>query len=290
MQELAYRPNRNARSLAGRSMNTLAIAAPSFACAPSNQLLGGALISLRGRKGDLLVWEVGAEDFLVSLKERLEPGIVDGLILATPSMNDRVAEELRLLQTPVVLVGNRHDQFDSLWWEAAECAQVAVRHLVNQGHRNIGFVLPDAEERKPSSRAYLNGYRRALEEAGVSFDEELIVWVDDQDDGAGTTPTLEPTVRLLLSRLPVTAFIVADTKIVLSIQKKVLQKDIRVPSNFTLISCDNSELSHLLGLSRVRYKLARVGEKAVELIFRRLVGDEQDVPLVSKKIAPSVMC
>jgi LacI family transcriptional regulator len=96
-----------------------------------------------------------------------------GLLIAPTSADQRYMADF-LEHTPVVFVdrppaGIRADAFTD---DDHGGAYLATRHLVEKGHRRIGFV--GETPHLSTTRARLAGYRDALTDAGISFDESLL--------------------------------------------------------------------------------------------------------------------
>ena len=62
-------------------------------------------------------------------------------------------------------------------------AYAATMHLIEHGHRRIGFLGDHAHV--PTTRGRLEGYRSALEDRGITVDEELIMLQKSGREGAG---------------------------------------------------------------------------------------------------------
>lgn len=94
------------------------------------------------------------------------------------------ARHLRIIRkrgTPVVIVyANAGRQLDSVALDDVEATRVGVAHLVERGSRHIALVQGIAED--PENSVRVQGYRQALETAGISFDPRLIIpWEVDRD-------------------------------------------------------------------------------------------------------------
>ena len=114
--------------------------------------------------------EESARQWLVNLRSRTS----DGVILVTSELAPELHAELRRLGVPVVVVDPAGvPTFDIPTIGAMNWAggRSAVEHLVSLGHRRIGIVA--GPPTLLCSRARLDGYRAALESAGIGVDEEL---------------------------------------------------------------------------------------------------------------------
>ena len=92
--------------------------------------------------------------------------------------NAQLYADLRARGFPVVMVDRYYTEIatDYVIYENDQAGYAVTSMLINQGHKRIAFI-PSQEQRTTSVRERLNGYRRALEAHGLTYDEDLI-WSD----------------------------------------------------------------------------------------------------------------
>ena len=155
---------------------------------------------------------------------------------------------------------------DTVLIDNAAGAQLAVAHLLRQGHRRVAIVgdtraLYTAGER-------MQGYARALERAGLEVVPELVSM------GHSTWESAHAAVRHLLE-LPgdhrPTAIFAANNRCTIGAMH-ALQADDRAVG---LVGFDEFELADLLGVTVVRTDPYRIGQVAAQLAFSRIDGDER---------------
>ena len=173
IDELNFRPDRVAKSLAQQKARSIAIAIPTFTTPFHNEVLKGVRSKLLDLEHDLLLFDLGSTSPLDRLLDKLKRGTVDGLLLAGVPVDESLAPELKALRAPVVLIGHHHTQFDCFYWDNAVGSQAAVNHLVQQGHRRIGMIRSHTDSYLQKQR--IEGYQRALEHAGIPFDETIVL-------------------------------------------------------------------------------------------------------------------
>ena len=141
--------------------------------------------------------------------------------------------------------------------------RVAVAHLLELGHRGIGFIgdLPaifTAGER-------LRGYRAALETHGIAEDPAIVHLGSHSAESAGFA------IRELLGLPePPTAVLTGNNRITIG----VLGELSRVHAELALVGFDDVELADLLTrpLTTVSYDAEACGRRAAALVVRRLDG------------------
>ncbi|MEU6714415.1 LacI family DNA-binding transcriptional regulator [Nonomuraea sp. NPDC046802] len=166
--ELGYRPNAVARSLRARRSWTIGVIASDSAggTSPFFGQFTRACEEVAWQRGYSVLLGNSAEDparaesYLRSFLERQ----VDGLVLMRVPVAAERAEEMR--RVPVVTIDHQAPPFFSrLAVDDEEGGYQATRHLLEHGHRRIGFVAGPLDVTPIELRAA--GWRRALREAGA---------------------------------------------------------------------------------------------------------------------------
>lgn len=172
---LNYQPNSAARLLAGAGRNRIGLLYSDPGAAYLGEFLVGTLDRASRRDVQLVVEKCEPGDSEVEAARRLIEAGVDGLVLPPPLCDSGalirfiIAEEV-----PAVLVGSAtpSPELMAVGIDDREAAFRMARHIVSLGHRRIGFIAGDP--RLAASASRLAGYRAALEEAELPFDEALV--------------------------------------------------------------------------------------------------------------------
>jgi LacI family transcriptional regulator len=155
-----------------------------------------------------------------------------------------------------------------------------VGALVALGHRAIAFLAG------PSSlfvaRARLAGYRRGLEEAGIAFDERLVVHTSfDRDGGALGVDTL------LAGSAPFTAISCANDPLAMGALARLGELEIDVPGDVSVAGFDDVPVASITSpsLTTVRLPLREMGRRGFEEAARVLGGEELVSTVLPTEIA-----
>jgi DNA-binding LacI/PurR family transcriptional regulator len=109
--------------------------------------------------------------------EMLRAKRVDSVIVTSSRVGALYLEHLERIGVPVVLVNNHNEQSGrytfSVCVDNQHGGHLATAHLVQRGHRCVGYVSGPADHSDDAER--LAGYRQALDEAGIPFDLALAV-------------------------------------------------------------------------------------------------------------------
>ncbi len=179
--ELGYTPNASARTLAVGASLVLGLVLRQR----PEQVAVDALLpeTLRG------LADAAREAGYRVLVEPLPPGDhsystllrahhVDGLVVSGPRADDRALAELQADGFPLVLQGSLPDvPIPSVDVDNVSGARLAVEHLIAVGHRQIACVT-NAPLAYTAAVERLEGYRSALEAAGIPYDEQLVTHAD----------------------------------------------------------------------------------------------------------------
>jgi LacI family transcriptional regulator len=269
IRELQFRPNRTAKSLAQHSTRTIAVAVPTFTTPFHTELLKGVRDCLDDEDVDLLLCDLEWEAPQATLHNFLEGGAMEGLLLVGVAADDELAEELSMLGIPVVLVGTHLDGFDSFFWEDEPGAKLAVNHLLEEGYTRIGMITTPHNNRIRNAR--VEGYRQALEEAGIDFDSELVVHGHTRKhDGFSEESGYEAMQDLLALDEPVEAAFASSDVQAIGAWQAIREEGLEVPDDFAFVGYDDIKVSRFIGLTSVAQNMYDVGNESTDLLLSRL--------------------
>jgi DNA-binding LacI/PurR family transcriptional regulator len=210
--------------------------------------------------------------------------MLQALIVVSLPVSESEARVLSKARYPVVLLDTWGKGLPSVTIDDRHGGFVATQHLLDLGHRRIGFVGEPADNSFGfvSSARREDGYLTALARAGVSADPALVRHGAHQR-GAAKQMTLD----LLDLEQPPTAIVAASDVQAVGVMEAAESKGLRVPDDLSVIGYDDIDLASLMGLTTVRQPLVRSGLRAAELVLeaiggrRRSAFDEQlEVELV----------
>lgn len=273
IEELGFRPDPTARSLAGgRTMSigvlTQFIDSPFY----GEALRGIEDVLHQAQYAPLFVsghWNQEEEGARLGL---LQDRKVDGIIVLTGKLPDSILVDLAK-RLPVVVTGRKlwATNLFSIDFDNQEGAGLAVRHLHALGHQNVAFISgpldhPDAEQR-------LSGYRAELARREMNLDDALVVFSDFQESGG-----FRAMNQLLEARVNFSAVIAANDQMAYGARLALYRAGLRVPEDVSLVGFD--DLPHsaftLPPLTTVRQSVYEIGALAAQAML----------DLLNKKIPP----
>jgi len=274
--ELDYVPNVQALNLAkGRTMLIALVVRQTPEQMSADAFLGevirGATSSLEKERYHLLVHaaEPGAPRNS-TYGQLVRTRKVDGLIIASPLIDDPEVKLLHEEGTPIVLNGATHSSdIASVDVDNAQGAYTAVRHLLDLRHRRIGHIS-NAPFSYTSSSDRLAGYRQALAEAGIKYDPELVHSGEFTDSSS-----YEPMQRLLDLPEPPTAVFIGSDVVALGAIDAIHNRGLRIPDDISVIGFDDVSLGKYLRppLTTVHLPAYDLGRKAGEMVLRIIAGE-----------------
>lgn len=286
IRELQFRPNRTAKSLAQRTTRTIAVAVPTFTTPFHNEFLKGVRDRLDDADIDLLLCDLDWEAPKATLLNFLERGAMDGLIVTGLPINEETAEDLMTLGAPVVLIGSKWPPLDSFYWDEEPGAELAVNHLIELGHRRIGMITTPHDNRLRNAR--VNGYRQALEAAGIEYDESLVVHGQTRKhDGFSEESGYEAMKELLSLDTPVSSVFASSDVQAIGAWQAIRKAGMEVPDDYSLVGYDDIKVSRFIGLTSVAQNMHYVGERATDVLLSRLNNTGSDEP-VSELVKPEL--
>ncbi len=282
IRKLQFQPQRIARKLAQQSTTSIAVALPSATSMFFVELLKGVKDALREDDIDLLLCNLGSAQPYLTLQRFLNRGAVDGLLLMSLPVEGAIAEQLLSFQAPVVLLGSRYEGLDAYWWDDREGAQMATSYLVEQGHRRIGLVTAQAWSTSASPR--LDGYRAALEEAGIPFDPSLVAAGETTKHAGYSEEAGAEAMEALwaLDDRPTAVFAASDVQ-AYGAWSYAREQGLVVPRDLSIVGYDDLKLSRFLDLTTVTQGMQDAGLQATRRLLSRLrsgpIEDRVDVQL-----------
>jgi len=265
-----FRPNQLARALRLAKTHTLGLVIPDI----SNLFFAGLArsIEVAARKGGYsIVLCDTQEDEAVEREavEILQSRMIDGLIISPVGKTCEHLTSIDKDGCPIVLV-DRHFPGSEIPFVTSDNyggAFKATRHLLENGHRAIGFIqgIPNSQ----SNVERLRGYTAALKEFGVRVNKSSIV--GDQFSRRNGYVSAKVSLR---TQPPPTALFLANNQIAFGALDALMEKDLAVPEDMSLVAFDDQPFfSHLATpLTTVQQKVAELGRHAMELLQALING------------------
>jgi DNA-binding LacI/PurR family transcriptional regulator len=196
---------------------------------------------------------------------------VDGIIVTSSRVGSDYLPMLAELHVPMVLVNDQYpgEFVHSVMIANQEGSHAATEHLIELGHRRIGYVGDRSGYQSDTER--LAGYKQALAEAGIKFVGELAVEGDGRPEAA-----IAAVDGLLKLADPPTAVCCYNDMTALGAMRAIRERGLRVPEDVSVTGFDDLFFAEYLEpqLTTVRQPMRRMGEMAMENLFKLLSGED----------------
>ena len=148
----------------------------------------------------------------------------------------------------------------------------AAQHLLSLGHRRIGMI--SGPDDMLCSVARVDGYRSALERAGIAFDAELVRTGDFHVAGGR-----RGAAQLLDLPEPPTAIFAGSDLQALGVYEAARPRSVRIPEDLSVVGYDDLRIARWVGppLTTIRQPLTEMAETAARMILR--MNEDPEAPL-----------
>lgn len=276
--ELGYTPNLTARNLRSGRTGAIALALPDLGLAYFAELAASVIAAAEASGVSVLVEQTGADparerELLRSPRLKL----TDGLIFSPLGLGQEDAAALQV-PYPMVLLGERifDGPTDHVTMRNVEAARAATAYLLASGRRRIAVVGAHEGEVVGSAALRLQGYREALEEAGIGFDEDLIGYTTFWHRANGAL-----TMRDVLARgVAFDAVFGLNDTLALGAMRVLQEAGRRVPDDVAVIGFDDLDEAEysIPSLTTVDPGREWIAKTAVDALLERISGELDQAP------------
>lgn len=279
--DLGYRRNTAARTLVTRRSGTIGVVSTGSALfGPTSTLIA---LEVAARDAGLYVSVATVSEWtadgVVAVLEHFMSQGVDGVVVI--AAHDDAVEAVRAFAEPVplVMVGPRvlPEPLHSVAVDQYAGARLAVRHLLDLGHRSVVHLAGPVDWL--DARRRVEGWRDELEAAGFPVgDPTPGNWSADRGFEVGR--------ELVAGTLP-TAVFAANDQLALGLLRAFAEAGVRVPADVSVVGFDDVDgaANFYPPLTTVRQEFGALGRRCIEVLVAAIAGSE----IESGLIAPSIV-
>lgn len=273
--ELGYHPSAVARTLVTNRSCTLGLVMPDVANPFFSEIAKGA---------EDVAYKSGYNLFLVNTDEDIErernalnsllEKQVDGVISISSRLPDEDLKQF-IDRIPYAILINR--ELNEIRANCATInvddtlgAETAVMHLLNRGHKKLGFL--SGPQGSISGQRRLSGYIKGLESQGIPIDSQLIHPCPPDTEGG-----YQATKKLLADNQGVTAILAFNDLVAYGVFQACEELDTKIPDQIEVIGFDDIPTAALMKphLTTLRIDKLKLGVNAVETIIA-LISERDD--------------
>jgi LacI family transcriptional regulator len=267
IQQVNFQPNLAARGLAAGRTGVIGLVIPMGVGAIFTDpyfplFIQGVTTACNARDYSVMLWLAEPEYERRTIRQILYNGLVDGVIVASMLTDDPIVEALAERRLPFILTG-RHPTRANLNYvdvENRSGARDAVRHLLKLGHRRIAAL--HGPQTMIAGLDRFQGYREALEEAGLTPERRLTVEGDFSEAGGYTA-----MCRIMEAR-PEAVFAASDA-MALGAMRAAQEAGLRIPQDLSVIGFDDIPGAAVSKppLTTMRQPILKSGATAAEILI-----------------------
>jgi len=268
MEELNYRPNVLARSLRRGETKTLGLVVPDNSN-PFFAEIARVVEDVGFARGYsvILCNSDGQPKKEAAYIEVLIAKQVDGVIFIAAGSDPQHLEEFTLAGIPVVVADREipQDLADVVLVDNEQGGYDATRYLLDLGHRRIACITGPSHLTPSADR--VRGYRRALAEAGIAGDEDLIVPGDFRSHGGEVAMG-----RLLGLQNPPSAVLACNDLMAIGAMRAIGAAGLRIPEDISLIGFDDIDIASAVSpaLTTVAQPIEALASEAASCLLARV--------------------
>ncbi|MBO4905354.1 MAG: LacI family DNA-binding transcriptional regulator [Lachnospiraceae bacterium] len=282
LKEVDYVPNINARNLAQNESKIIGVALKARADKYENlimdpfvsELIGGIEETIRNAGYFMMIY---ISRDIEKIIRRASTWNVDGMILFGMIDDDgkRVSTKYK---KPMVCIDTYSldglNHYTNVGLEDEKGTYEMVKYMISCGHRRIAFM---SDNKTGVDFARYNGYRRALEEAGIEFHEKDFLTIRPQSD------EIEASLEEMCKRvMEYTALMCVSDLYAVTMMSALTDRGIRVPEGISIAGFDDNILGSLYrpALTTVHQDVKHKGVVAAETLLKMVRGEETEKEII----------
>lgn len=275
-EEMNYQPNSLALSLRYSKSYTIGIVVPEIVHFFFSTVISGIEDVAHANGYNIIITQSNDSlDREMANIQTLFNNRVDGVLISISEESDTVDHLQTMMNKgiPIVAFDRTSDELN--------CSRVivddfsggyqATEHLIKRGYKRIVHLAGPLNHALFKDR--LNGYRKALEDHGLSFDEKLVL-----DGIISDEKQARSVAAKLLKQEKVDAFFAASDVSAMGAVNACLKSGLRVPEDVGVVGFSNwqfTELTHP-SISTIEQRGFEMGQKATELLLKELESEAED--------------
>lgn len=283
IETLGYEVNETARSLRSGRTGLIGLVVPELAQPYFGELADDVVAAARERGLHVLIEPTGfTRAAELSALDGPRRRVVDGLLFS-PVALEPADVSLVEVDYPLVLLGEQlfSSAVDHVTMRNREGARAATELLLGAGRRRIAVLGAPHEGARGTSTLRFQGYRGALEAAGIAVDPRLVAWTDHgwhRSDGATAI------AGVLESGTAPDGVVAFNDALAIGAMHELQMRGLRIPDDVAVVGFDDTEdarytLPTLTSVDAGRAEIARV---AVDLLATRIAGGGPAAPVLHR--------
>ncbi len=180
---------------------------------------------------------------------------------------------------PVVIVNNQNERLsvDAVELDNSKLGRLMARHLLELGHRDVGYVAPPLTARQKQRSKRVEGFLKEFQTFGLK-DHVIIKSADEQTDkdvpGVDSEYRIgyDLTKELLREHRELTAIVGLNDMIAFGIMDALYDEKYKVPGDMSVMGCDNTLFAKVkkVSLTTIEHFVIYKGMDACDIIMKKI--------------------
>ncbi len=268
MDALKYQPNTLARALVSNRSDCIGLLVGEIESPFFGQLMAGVhRVVMAAGKHVIATAGYHQQDQERGAIRFLQERRCDGLVIHSKAIPDDEIIELFERDTPVMLINRLIPGWEDrcVYLDNEYGAYLATRHLISKGHQNIAYIGSNIAIEDGDSR--VAGYRKALEEANIDFDDRKLVKAFPDEEGGNYA-----MAEVMSRGLEITALFAYNDAMAAGAMMMLQDSGRKIPEEISVVGFDDVILARILKphLTTIRYPINEMGALAAGLVLHEL--------------------
>jgi len=273
IEVLGYHPSAIARSMSYGGTRTFACISPNLTDYTFASMIEGAETYARQHGYFLITASAPNADSFYSLVDQLvKSRRTEGLLVINPYADKRYLSLPK--DVPVVLMGARPrtEGLASVALDDVQGGYLATRHLLSLGHKQIALIAGPLEEDCVQDR--IKGYKNALDDAGLPFENSLICFGD-----WSATSGQSGVENLLRQEVKFTAIFAQNDRMATGAIHFLQKTGLQIPEDVSVVGFDDMPLASYFNpsITTIRQDIPILGHNAVRLLINKIENPGEEI-------------
>jgi len=266
-KQLNYVPNVFARSLVTKKSNLVGLIVPDLVHSFIPEIIQGIEnIAIKFNYGIIMYTTNSKREREINAINNLVRKRADGIIYITSHPTDDVVKSLEKFRNTISVGFYRNSILNYVYADNFDGAYKATEYLIKLGRK---YIVHISENKSDAGIDRKKGYLKALSDYNVHY--KKIYSSQFSFEGGYNT-----ALKIISEKIKVNAIFANSDITAIGVIKALNENKIKIPDDVAIIGFDDLAISKLLNLTTVAQPKLKMGEKAMELLLKKINGDEID--------------
>ena len=276
IKELDFHPNNIAKGLRNAKSFSVAILLPMLDSTFCTSMISSIESTLLPLGYSVIVCEChNNAEMELRKTQYLIDLMVDGIVLIPYASDGKQIEMIQKSNIPLILLDQEIQDHatDCIVLDNELAGYESTQRLIDLGHKDIAIITGSPNHYTSNGR--LNGYKKAMTNAGLTITDDYIQCGDYCIDGG-----YEAMMRLCKLQKRPTAIFISNYDMTIGAYLAINYLRLKIPDDISVIGFDNFPLANVVNppLSFAEQPTNVMGTEAGKLLYRRICGDYSDYP------------